>query len=89
MSMQSQLIYEATNRLDATRNISKAITKGYSIVSISMACFLLFGAFMDEFSQFNCVPFEHVNLATPKPGGNIESRVDQGDWKTHGYRAYS
>jgi Na+/H+-translocating membrane pyrophosphatase len=42
------------------------MTKGYSIGSAAMACFLLFGAFMDEFSQYTRQPFTVINLATPE-----------------------
>ena len=31
-----------------------------------MACFLLFGAFMDEFSAFAGVPFTTVDIAVPE-----------------------
>jgi len=77
MSMQPQHIREATDRLDAAGNVTKAITKGYSIGSASMACFLLFGAFMDEFSEFSGLPFTTVNLATPEVlvGGLIGSMI--------------
>merc|ERR1719491_1185608 len=74
MSMQPQHIRDATDRLDAAGNVTKAITKGYSIGSASMACFLLFGAFMDEFSG---IPFTTVDLATPEVlvGGLIGSMI--------------
>ena len=41
-------------------------SQGYSIGSASMACFLLFGAFMDEFSEFSGRDFHSVDIATPE-----------------------
>merc|ERR1719476_384920 len=42
-----------------------------------MACFLLFGAFMDEFSEFAGIPFTTVDIATPEVlvGGLIGSMI--------------
>lgn len=77
MSAQPEHVRDTTDRLDAAGNVTKAMTKGYSIGSAAMACFLLFGAFMNEFSEFSGVPFKTVDLATPEVfvGGLIGSMV--------------
>lgn len=53
MSQQEGHIRVITDKLDAVGNVTKANTKGYSVGSASLACFLMFSAFLDEVRTAN------------------------------------
>ena len=66
MSDQPEIVRDITDRLDAVGNVTKAATKGYSIGSAGLACFLLFSAFMDVVQEQSGLPFKVVDFATPE-----------------------
>lgn len=66
MSGQDRNVREITDRLDAVGNVTKANTKGYSVGSASLACFLMFSAYLDEVEMLTGMEFKHIDIAVPE-----------------------
>ena len=65
MSNQEEYVREITDRLDAVGNVTKANTKGYSVGSATLACFLLFSAFLDEVTMLTGQHLS-INITVPE-----------------------
>jgi Na+/H+-translocating membrane pyrophosphatase len=57
--------------------VTKANAKGYSVASASLACFLLFSAFIDEVNMLSPTKIKSVDITIPEVfiGGLLGSMV--------------